>query len=206
MAALLLPLNGAVVSVPGEASLDDLLRLLCDGGGAPTRAWLAAAHHLLAAGRERDCEALLGEAVERGDPQQPQDVFPHVQALCSLAEFTAQQAAGEKDRRQRAEALMRAADLCYRAQRLSFEEQLPCLVLAHVALVKVRWACWGCSACCWGLMLAQPAGREPSPMLRGAGNGCLPQQRLSPAGTALPSPPRRATPRGRARSAKRPCA
>ena len=141
--ALVLPLNGVSLRLdPGSVSLDDLLRALRADGGAPAAAWLAAAHHLLACGRERDFEAVLSEAAEReptpGTP--PAAVFPHVQALCSLAEFSAQQAAGERERRRRQELLMRATDLCHRAQRLSLEEQLPELVLGHVALVKVR--CW----------------------------------------------------------------
>lgn len=140
--ALVLALNGVSLRLdPGSVSLDDLLRALRADGGAPAAAWLAAAHHLLACGRERDFEAVLSEAAERepapGSP--PAVVFPHVQALCSLAEFSAQQAAGERERRRRQELLMRATDLCHRAQRLSLEEQLPELVLGHVALVKVRW-------------------------------------------------------------------
>ena len=139
--ALVLPLNGVSLRLdPGIVSLDDLLRALRADGGAPAAAWLAAAHHLLACGRERDFESVLSEAAERepapGAP--PAAVFPHVQALCSLAEFSAQQAAGERERRRRQELLMRATDLCHRAQRLSLEEQLPELVLGHVALVKVR--------------------------------------------------------------------
>ncbi|PRW61484.1 RNA polymerase-associated CTR9-like protein [Chlorella sorokiniana] len=137
--ALVLPLNGVSLRLdPGSVSLDDLLRALRADGGAPAAAWLAAAHHLLACGRERDFEAVLSEAAERepAPGARPPAVFPHVQALCSLAEFSAQQAAGERERRRRQELLMRATDLCHRAQRLSLEEQLPELVLGHVALVK----------------------------------------------------------------------
>lgn len=140
----LLPLNGGAEAVRvdlGPAfSLDRLLQVL-RAAGAPVAVWLSAAHHLLAAGREAECEAVLSEAVERGEPQAPQDVFPHVQALCSLAEFTAQKAvaaSGAGGRRERQELLIRSSDLCHKAARLNLDEQLPELVLAHVALVKVR--------------------------------------------------------------------
>lgn len=137
MAALLLPLNGVMLSVPPTQPLDDLLRVLGADGGAPMRAWLAAAHHLLAAGREADFEALLGKAVDR--ESRNDDVFTRIQAMCTLAEYTAQRAAAERDRRQRQMLLLRCTDLCHRAQRLDLEEQLPELVLGNIALVKV-WA------------------------------------------------------------------
>lgn len=140
--AVYLPLNGTAVAVdPATTSLDDLLR--CLRSAESLQAWLAAAEGLLSVpGREADFEALLSEAVER-EPRR-EDVFTHVQALCSLAEFTLQQAAAERDRRQRALLYARVTELCHRAQRLSLgpgleeEQLLPELVMAQAALAKVR--------------------------------------------------------------------
>ena len=167
--ALVLPLYGVTLRLDlGSTSLDDVLRVLRADGGAPTAAWLAAAHHLLAAGRERDFEAVLSEGVER-EPAGAADVFPLVQALCSLAEFTAQQAGGERERRRRQELLIRATDLCHKAQRLSLEEQLPELVLGHVALVRVRQ--WGGLGAGWQRCHRSGGGELPAP---GAGRGGSP--------------------------------
>ena len=133
---LVLPLDGAQGAVltldAADANLDALLRVL-RAESAPISSWLHAAHYLLAAGREGDFTAVLEEAVERPVV----DIFAHIQALCTLAEFTAQQAAVERERRQRVVLLSRSTDLCHRAQRLSYEEQLPELVLGQVALIKV---------------------------------------------------------------------
>jgi hypothetical protein len=161
--SLLVPLKGggqAVAVEPADLALDGLLRILRTEE-APVSTWLSAGHHLLAAGREKEFEALLTEAVEREQQQgqTPQDVFTAIQALCSLAEFTAQQAVGERDRRQRFVQLSRSTELCHRAQRLSFEEQLPELVLGYVALVKVRAQC-----CCFSCIAALQQ-KPPSPAL-----------------------------------------
>ena len=139
--AVFLPVNGTAVAVdPASTSLDDLLR--CLRSTESLQAWLAAAEGLLSVpGREADFEALLNEAVER---EPAGDVFPHVQALCSLAEFTLHQAAAERDRRQRQLLYARVTELCHRAQRLSLgpgleeEQLLPELVMAQAALAKVR--------------------------------------------------------------------
>lgn len=136
--ALLLPVREGVVRLePGEQqSLDSLLRVL-RAEAAPISTWTHAAQHLLAAGRDGDYEAVMSEAVDRQAPGG--DTFSHVLALCSLAEFTAQRAVADRDRRSRALLLSRSSELCLRAQRLSggAQEQLPELVLAHVALIKV---------------------------------------------------------------------
>lgn len=142
MSCLLLPLNGggSVLSLDGgQATLDGLLRVL-RGDSAPMSAWMRAAEHLLASGREGDFEALLQEAVEREQQrsQGPPDVFNQIQALCSLAELKVQQAAAERDRGQRVILLSNSTKLCHRAQYLNMEEQLPELVLGAVALAKVR--------------------------------------------------------------------
>lgn len=135
--ALLLPVREGVVRLePGEQqSLDSLLRVL-RAEAAPISTWTHAAQHLLAAGRDGDYEAVMSEAVDRQAPGG--DTFSHVLALCSLAEFTAQRAVADRDRRSRALLLSRSSELCLRAQRLSggAQEQLPELVLAHVALIK----------------------------------------------------------------------
>lgn len=141
MASLCLALPSAVVRLdPATIALDDLLNLL-RGESAPVGTWLAAAHGLLAAGRDKDYERLLGEAVDRGQPAPGgPDVFPHIQALCSLAEFAVQAAAGA-DRRERAELLSRVTHLCNRARQLSLggeDHLLPELVLGQAALVRVR--------------------------------------------------------------------
>jgi hypothetical protein len=134
-ATLFLPINGAVVAVqPAGQTFDGLLRILRTG--APITAWLHASQHLLATGRE-GFEALLSEGIEREQQGQRSDVFGHIQALCSLAEFHVQQAAAERDRRQRILLLSSATELCHKAQRLNIKEQLPELVLGAVALVKV---------------------------------------------------------------------
>lgn len=169
--SLLLPLNGVALAVdPSQQPLDDLLRVL-RAEKAPIGAWLAAAHGLLACGREADYEALLSEAVERETQPGGPEVFANVQALCSLAEFTLQQAAAERDRRQRTVLLSRSTELCHRAQRLSLvtgaEEQLPELVLGHAALVRVRhgrlggcwrgWVRWHCWPTLWdGVQSVRP--------------------------------------------------
>ncbi|KAL4854380.1 RNA polymerase-associated protein CTR9 [Chlorella vulgaris] len=133
-ATLFLPINGAVVAVqPAGQTVDGLLRILRTG--APITAWLHASQHLLATGRE-GFEALLSEGIEREQQGQRSDVFGHIQALCSLAEFHVQQAAAERDRRQRILLLSSATELCHKAQRLNIKEQLPELVLGAVALVK----------------------------------------------------------------------
>lgn len=143
--ALLLPVREGVLRLePGEQqSLDSLLQVL-RSEAAPVSTWMYTGQHLLAAGRDSDYETLMSEAVDR--QALGSDNFSHVLALCSLAEFTAQRAAAERDRRSRALLLSRCTELCLRAQRLSggSQEQLPELVLANAALIKVGAACAFC--------------------------------------------------------------
>ena len=142
--ALVLPLrDGAVRFEPHQTTLDSILRVLRNEN-APIASWLHAAQHLLATGATADYAALLEEAIAR--PQE--HVFSHVQALCSLAELTAQQASAERDRRQRQILLSKSTELCLQAQRLSFDEQLPELVLGSLAVIKVRrvWLVWWVSS------------------------------------------------------------
>lgn len=140
--ALLLPVREGVLRLePGEQqSLDSLLRVLRAEGG-PISTWMHVAQHLLAAGRDSDYEAVMSEVVDR--QAAGGDTFSQVLAFCSLAEFTAQRAAADRDRRSRALLLSRSTELCHKAQRLSTgaQEQLPELVLANVALIKVG-AAW----------------------------------------------------------------
>ncbi len=140
--ALLLPVREGVLRLePGEQqSLDSLLRVLRAEAG-PISTWMHVAQHLLAAGRDSDYEAVMSEVVDR--QAAGGDTFSQVLAFCSLAEFTAQRAAADRDRRSRALLLSRSTELCHKAQRLSTgaQEQLPELVLANVALIKVG-AAW----------------------------------------------------------------
>ena len=137
--ALLVPVREGVLRLePGEQqSLNSVLRVL-RSEAAPISAWTGVAQQLLAAGREADFEALLTEAVERS-PDGGSDRFGHVLALCSLAEFTAQQAAATRDRRRRAELLSRSTELCNRARRVSgqVQEQVTDLVFGNVMLIRV---------------------------------------------------------------------
>ncbi|PSC73221.1 RNA polymerase-associated CTR9-like protein [Micractinium conductrix] len=136
--ALLVPVREGVLRLePGEQqSLNSVLRVL-RSEAAPISAWTGVAQQLLAAGREADFEALLTEAVERS-PDGGSDRFGHVLALCSLAEFTAQQAAATRDRRRRAELLSRSTELCNRARRVSgqVQEQVTDLVFGNVMLIR----------------------------------------------------------------------